>query len=166
MCREANVFEANVAKQMSRSKVQLVATSTRDKTAHVTKQMLSDVRQADTCAVARLIHVCACSCRLCFVCVACISPGSHMQWLQLTKIVWQNRRMPSFQDVVDYLSGRFWREIRGLIESTQALLNTVRGARELPASACYTYSLRQPPSYTYHSLIPVLNGRERPFLMK
>ena len=59
---------------MYRSKVQLVATSTRDKTAHDTKQMLSDesdVRQADTCAVAMLIHVRACFLSLVF-CVCCL----------------------------------------------------------------------------------------------
>ena len=64
-----------------------------------------------------------------------------------------------------------WREIRGLIESTQALLNTVRGARELPASACYNgqiyvFIATAVILYLPSSLIPVLNGRERPFLMK
>ena len=95
-----------------------------------------------------------------------------MHWLQLTRIVWQNRRKTVFfKDVVDCLVLGGWREIRGLIESIQALLNTVRDARELPASACYNgqiyvFIATAVILYLPSSLIPVLNGRERPFLMK
>ena len=53
-----------------------------------------------------------------------------------------------------------WREIRGLIESTQALLNTVRGARELPASACYTYYNGQ--IYVFIATLKTVLGSIRP----
>ena len=53
---------------------------------------------------------------------------------QLTKIVWQNRRKTVFfKDVVDCLVLGGWREIRGLIESTQG----ARGAKLWRQLAAY-----------------------------